>query len=92
MAVKENIAAALSQLTNDFKDRIDANYVHKDNNYTDDEKPALAGLNNNDFKDSYPTLHALERIYPTAGDGDYAYVGVVGIPAVIFIEDLTDSN
>jgi hypothetical protein len=92
IAVISNIPRALSQLTNDGNYVIDDSYVHTDNNYPDSEKSKLAGLDDNHFKGSSPTLEALETAYPTANDGDYAYVGVAGAPAVIFIWDVTDSQ
>jgi hypothetical protein len=39
-----------------------------------------------------PSLTALETAHPTVSDGDDAYVGVVGTPAVTYIWDVTDSE
>jgi hypothetical protein len=92
VAVKSNIPTALSQLTNDGNYVVDASYVHTDNNFTTGEKTKLAGLDDNHFKGSYPSLTALETAYPTASDGDYAYVGTEGTPAVMYLWDVTDSQ
>jgi hypothetical protein len=59
---------ALFSLTNDGNYAIDASYVHTDNNYTTEEKDKLAGLNDNHFKGSYPSLDALETAYPNASE------------------------
>jgi hypothetical protein len=91
ITTKANLPIALSQLTNDACEVIDASYVHTDNNFTDGEKSKLAELDNNHFNHSYASLDDLQNAQPTAADGDYAYVGVAGTPAVIFIWDLTDS-
>jgi hypothetical protein len=92
VAVKSNIPTALSSLTNDGNYVVDASYVHTDNNFTTGEKTKLAGLDDNHFKGSYPSLTALETAHPTASDGDYAYVGTEGTPAVMYLWDVTDSE
>ncbi|MDR1457279.1 MAG: hypothetical protein LBI47_00265, partial [Puniceicoccales bacterium] len=92
VAVKTDIPTALSSLTNDGNYVTDASYVHTDNNYTTEEKTKLAGLDDNHFKGSYPSLDALETAYPTASDGDYAYVGTAGTPAIMYLWDVTDEE
>jgi hypothetical protein len=44
------------------------------------------------FRGSYPSVEALEEAYPTASDGDYAYVGVEGEDAQLYIWDNSDSK
>jgi hypothetical protein len=59
VAVKSDIPTALSSLTNDGNYVVDGSYVHTDNNFTTGEKTKLAGLDDNHFKGSYPSLIAL---------------------------------
>jgi hypothetical protein len=92
VAVKANIPTALSSLTNDGNFVTDSSYVHTDNNFTTAEKTKLAGMDDNHFKGSYPSLDALETAHPTASDGDYAYVGTAGVPAVMYLWDVTDAE
>jgi hypothetical protein len=92
VAVKSDIPTSLSQLTNDGNYVVDPSYVHTDSNFTSAEKEKLAGLDDNHFKGSYPSLTALKTAYPTASDGDYAYVGTEGTPATMYIWDVTDSQ
>jgi hypothetical protein len=92
VAVKSDIPTSLSQLTNDGNYVVDSSYVHTDSNFTAAEKSKLAGLDDNHFKGSYPSLTALETAYPTASDGDDAYVGMEGISAVMYLYGTTPSG
>jgi hypothetical protein len=92
IATAAHIPTSLSQLTNDGHYVVDAAYVHTDSNYTAAEKSKLAGINDDHFKGSYPTLEDLQAAHPTASDGDYAYVGTAGQDAVNYIWDGSDEQ